>query len=61
MIKFFLYILPFLSLFVQNLWVQHILRNNNRVLTDMPFTGRELGKITYLNICFLDAPKECAA
>ena len=27
-----------------NLWVQHILRKNNRVLTDMPFTGRELGE-----------------
>ena len=44
MIKFFLYILPFLSLFIPNLWVQHILRKNNRVLTDMPFTGRELGE-----------------
>jgi len=44
MIKFFLYILPFLSLFVPNLWVQHILRKNNRILTDMPFTGRELGE-----------------
>ena len=44
MIKFFLYILPFLSLFIPNLWVQHILRKNNRVLSDMPFTGRELGE-----------------
>ena len=43
MIKLFIYILPFLVLFVPNLWVNYILKKYNKVLPDMPFTGKELG------------------
>ena len=43
MIKLFIYILPFLSLFLPSLWVNYILKKNNKFLSDMPFTGRELG------------------
>ena len=44
MIKLFFYILPFIILFLPNIWVNYILKNNNRVLSDMPFTGNQLGK-----------------
>ena len=44
MIKIFLYILPILSLFLPSLWVNYILKKNNTILPDMPFSGRELGK-----------------
>ena len=44
MIKLFFYILPFVILFLPNIWVNYILKNNNRVLSDMPFTGNQLGK-----------------
>ena len=44
MIKLFLYILPLIILFLPNIWVNYILKNNNRVLSDMPFTGNQLGK-----------------
>ena len=44
MIKLFFYILPFITLFLPNIWVNYILKNNNRVLSDMPFTGNQLGK-----------------
>ena len=44
MIKLLFYILPFLILFLPNIWVNYILKNNNRVLSDMPFTGNQLGK-----------------
>ncbi len=30
-------------------------------LTPVSISGKELGNITFLNICHLDAPKECAA
>ena len=44
MIKLFFYILPLIILFLPNIWVNYILKNNNRVLSDMPFTGNQLGK-----------------
>ena len=44
MIKLFFYILPILSLFLPSLWVNYILKKNNTILPDMPFSGRELGK-----------------
>ncbi len=43
MIKLFFYILPFVSLFLPNIWVNYILKNNNKNLPDMPFTGKQLG------------------
>ena len=43
MIKLFFYFLPFLSLFLPNLWVNYVLKKNNETLPDMPFTGKELG------------------
>tara|TARA_B100000902_G_scaffold82913_1_gene87514 strand:- start:257 stop:961 length:705 start_codon:yes stop_codon:yes gene_type:complete len=42
-IKLFFYILPFVSLFLPNIWVNYILKNNNKNLPDMPFTGKQLG------------------
>ena len=45
MIKLFLYIFPFLSLFLPSIWVNFILKKNNKILYDMPFTGYELGKM----------------
>ena len=44
MIKLFFYILPLIILFLPNIWVNYILKKNNRVLSDMPFTGNQLGK-----------------
>ena len=44
MIKLLFYILPFIILFLPNIWVNYVLKNNNRVLSDMPFTGNQLGK-----------------
>ena len=44
MIKLLFYILPFIILFLPSIWVNYILKNNNRVLSDMPFTGNQLGK-----------------
>ena len=43
MIKLFFYILPFVSLFLPNIWVNYVLKNNNKNLPDMPFTGKQLG------------------
>ena len=43
MIKLFFYILPFLILFLPNIWVNYILKKYNKILPDMPFTGKELG------------------
>ena len=43
MIKLIFYFLPFLSLFLPNLWVNYVLKKNNEILPDMPFTGKELG------------------
>ena len=43
MLKLFIYIIPLLSLFLPNIWVNYILRKNNTTLNDMPFTGREIG------------------
>ena len=43
MIKLFFYFLPFLSLFLPSIWVNYVLRKNNNPLSDMPFTGNELG------------------
>ena len=44
MIKLFFYFLPFLSLFLPSIWVNYVLRKNNEILPDMPFTGNQLGK-----------------
>ena len=44
MIKLLFYTLPFIILFLPNIWVNYILKNNNRVLSNMPFTGNQLGK-----------------
>ena len=43
MLKLFFYFLPFLSLFLPSMWVTHVLKKNNKILPDMPFTGKELG------------------
>ena len=43
MIKLIFYFLPFLSLFLPSIWVSYVLKKNNEILTDMPFTGKELG------------------
>ena len=43
MIKLFIYFLPFLFLFLPSLWVNYVLKKNNKILSDMPFTGKELG------------------
>ena len=45
MIKLFFYILPFLVLFLPSLWVNYILKKYNKILPNMPFTGKELGKM----------------
>ena len=44
MIKLLFYFLPFLSLFIPNIWVNYVLRKNNEILPDMPFTGNQLGQ-----------------
>ena len=44
MIKLLFYILPLLFLFLPNIWVNYILKKNNTTLSDMPFTGSQLGK-----------------
>ena len=44
MIKLFFYILPFLVVFLPSLWVNYILKKFNVTFSDMPFTGKELGK-----------------
>ena len=43
MIKLIFYFLPFLSLLLPSIWVSYVLRKNNEILPDMPFTGKELG------------------
>ena len=43
MTKLIFYFLPFLSLFLPSMWVTHVLKKNNKILPDMPFTGKELG------------------
>jgi len=43
MIKLILYFLPFSFLFIPIIWVNYVLKKNNRILPDMPFTGSELG------------------
>jgi len=43
MIKLLIYILPFLVLFIPNLWVNYILKKYNKILPEIPFTGKELG------------------
>ena len=45
MIKLLFYILPFLVVFLPSLWVNYVLRKFNVTFSDMPFTGKELGKI----------------
>jgi Zn-dependent membrane protease YugP len=42
-IKLIFYFLPFLSLFLPSIWVNYVLKKNNKILPDMPFTGKELG------------------
>ena len=44
MIKLFFYILPFLVVFLPSLWVNYVLKKFNVTFSDMPFTGKELGK-----------------
>ena len=43
MIKLIFYFLPFLSLFLPSIWVSYVLKKNNEILPNMPFTGKELG------------------
>ena len=43
MIKLIFYFLPFLSLFLPSIWVSYVLKKNNEILPDMPYTGKELG------------------
>tara|TARA_Y100001970_G_scaffold193674_1_gene235354 strand:+ start:389 stop:1093 length:705 start_codon:yes stop_codon:yes gene_type:complete len=44
MIKLIFYIFPFLILILPSIWVNYVLKKNNKILSDMPFTGNELGK-----------------
>ncbi|MDC0161606.1 zinc metallopeptidase [bacterium] len=44
MIKLFFYFFPFLILFLPSIWVNYVLRKNNEILSDMPFTGNQLGQ-----------------
>ena len=45
MTKLLFYILPFLLVFLPSLWVNYVLKKFNVTFSDMPFTGKELGKI----------------
>ena len=45
MTKLLFYILPFLVVFLPSLWVNYVLKKFNVTFADMPFTGKELGKI----------------
>ena len=62
MIKIFFYFLPFLSLFLPSIWVNYVLRKNNEILPDMPFTGNQLGqkllKENNLENVFIEAIKQ---
>ncbi len=42
--KILFYILPFIFIFLPNIWVNYVLKKFNVILNDMPFTGIELGK-----------------
>ena len=44
MIKLLFYFLPFLCLFLPNIWVNYVLKKNNEILPNMPFTGNQLGQ-----------------
>ena len=44
MIKLFFSFFPFLILFIPSIWVNYVLRKNNEILSDMPFTGNQLGQ-----------------
>ena len=44
MIKLFFYFFPFIILFLPSIWVNYVLRKNNQILSDMPFTGNQLGQ-----------------
>ncbi len=44
MLKLLFYFLPFLSLFLPSIWVNYVLKKNNEILPDMPFTGYQLGQ-----------------
>ena len=44
MIKLFFSFFPFLILFLPSIWVNYVLRKNNEILSDMPFTGNQLGQ-----------------
>ena len=44
MIKLLLYFLPFVSLFLPSIWVNYVLKKNNSIISDMPFTGKQLGQ-----------------
>ena len=43
-IKLFFYFFPFIILFLPSIWVNYVLRKNNQILSDMPFTGNQLGQ-----------------
>jgi len=43
-IKLFFSFFPFLILFLPSIWVNYVLRKNNEILSDMPFTGNQLGQ-----------------
>ena len=44
MIKLFFYFFPLIILFLPSIWVNYVLRKNNEILSDMPFTGNQLGQ-----------------
>ena len=44
MVKIILYALPFLAMFLPNMWVQYVFRKNDDHFSDMPFTAHEFGK-----------------
>ena len=44
MIKLFFYFFPFIILFLPSMWVNYVLKKNNKILSDMPFTGNQLGQ-----------------
>ena len=44
MIKLFFYFFPFIILFLPSMWVNYVLKKNNKILPDMPFTGYQLGQ-----------------
>ena len=42
MIKLFLYLFPIILIYLPDLYVKNIFKKNNKILNDMPFSGKEL-------------------